>query len=163
MEIRDASEADLPEILAIRNDVIATTTAIWTEEPATLEDVRGWFTSRTADGNPVIVAARGGEVLGFGSFGPFRAWPGYRFTAEHSVHVRADARGEGVGRALVTELIARARAAGKHVLIAGVDTEGTASLGLHESLGFERVAWFREIGWKFGRRLDLVFLQLILD
>ena len=161
--IRHALESDLPGILAIYNDVIASSTAVYTETPSTLEDRRTWWAERTKQGFDVFVAVEGGEVVGFASFGPFRPWPGYRFTVEHSVHVRADRRGAGVGTALMHEIIAAARRQHKHVLIAGVDAQNAASIQFHERLGFERVAHFRQVGFKFGRWLDLVFLQLMLE
>jgi len=114
-------------------------------------------------GYPVLVAEDASGVTGFASFGDFRPRPGYRFSVEHSVYVRDDRRGHGVGGALMAALLARATAMGKHVMIAGVDAENTASLRFHERLGFERVAHFREVGFKFGRWLDLVFLQRRLD
>lgn len=163
MEIRDATAADVPGILAIYNDVLATSTAIYRDEPATLDAHREWFHQRTAAGYPVLVAIDGRGVAGFASFGDFRPWPGYRFTVEHSVHVRSDCRGRGVGAALMTPLIARAGALGKHVMIAGVDADNVASQRFHERLGFARCAHFREVGFKFGRWLDLVFLQRRLD
>lgn len=162
MEIRDAHEGDLPGILAVYNDVIASSTAIYSDQPVTLENRRGWWEGRVAQGYPVLVAADTTGVLGFASFGDFRAWPGYRFTVEHSVHVRADHRGRGIGRALMETLIPRASALGKHVMVAGVDASNAASLRFHERLGFERVAHFREVGFKFERWLDLVFLQRFL-
>jgi phosphinothricin acetyltransferase len=161
--IRDATADDLPSVLAIYNDVIATSTAIYRETPVTLDDRTAWWDSRRAEGYPVLVAVRAGEVLGFASFGDFRAWPGYRFTVEHTVHVRGESRGRGVGSALMPPLFERARALGKHVMVAGVDAGNAASLRFHERLGFERVAHFREVGFKFGRWLDLVFLQRWLD
>jgi L-amino acid N-acyltransferase len=161
--VRDAESADLPGILAIYNDVIATSTAVYSDTPATLEDRITWRESRVALGYPVLVAADDSGVIGFASFGDFRSWPGYRFSVEHSVHVRADRRGNGVGAALMTPLIARAAALGKHVMIGGVDAQNEASLRFHERLGFERVAHFREVGFKFGRWLDLVFLQRFLS
>ena len=163
IEVRDASADDLPAILEIYNDVIATTTAVYRDEPATLDDRRVWWQGRVAQGYPVLVADDGGDVLGFATFGDFRAWPGYRFTVEHSVHVRSACRGRGVGHVLMTALIARGRALGKHVMMAGVDADNTGSLRFHERLGFERVGHLREVGFKFGRRLDLVFLQRMLD
>lgn len=162
MDVRDAGEPDLPGILAIYNDVIARSTAVYREEPATLEDRRDWLRARAAQGYPVLVAADETGVIGFASFGDFRPWPGYRFTVEHSVHVRHDARGRGVGTALMLPLIDRAAGLGKHVMIAGIDAENGASLRFHERLGFARVAHFREVGFKFGRWLDLVFLQRLL-
>jgi phosphinothricin acetyltransferase len=101
-------------------------------------------------------------VGGFGTFGDFRAWPCYQFSVEHSVHVRADRRGAGIGRALVQDLIGRATAMGKHVMIAGIDADNAASIGLHESLGFSVVGHFHEVGFKFDRWLDLKFLELRL-
>ncbi len=163
MHIEPATSADLPAILAITNDVIATSTAIYADDPATLADRAAWFAARQAQGYPVLVARDGEQVLGFASFGDFRPWPGYRYTVEHSVHVRADARGKGIGGALVAALFPHAQASGKHVMIAGVDAANTASLRLHARLGFERVAEFHEVGRKFGRWLDLVFLQRFLD
>jgi L-amino acid N-acyltransferase len=163
MHIRDAGAGDLPGILAIYNDVIATSTAVYAEQPVTLDDRVAWWNVRVAQGYPVLVAADDSGVAGFASFSDFRTWPGYRFTVEHTVHVRADRRGKGIGSALMVPLLARAAAAGKHVIIAGVDGENEPSLRFHERLGFTRVAHFRQVGFKFGRWLDLVFLQRFLE
>ena len=162
LQVRDAREEDLAGLLAIYNDVIATTTAVYRDDPATLEDRREWWQARVAQGYPVLVAVEESAVVGFASFGDFRAPPGYRYTVEHSVHVRAGRRGSGVGHALMQPLIARARALGKHVMMAGVDADNAGSIRFHERLGFERVGHLREVGFKFGRRLDLVFLQRLL-
>lgn len=159
MEIRDAAESDLPGLLAIYNDVIATSTAVYSFQPVSLEDRRQWWRGRIVQGYPVLVALDGSGVLGFSTFGDFRPWPGYRFTVEHSVHVRADCRGRGVGKELVKALFPRAEALGKHVMIAGVDAANEPSIRFHERLGFEKVAHLREVGRKFDRWLDLVFLQ----
>ena len=163
LEIRDAREEDLAEVLAIYNQVIATTTAVFRDDPATLGDRREWWQARAAQGYPVLVAVDDGAVVGFASFGDFRPWPGYRYTVEHSVHIRGDRRGSGVGQALMQPLIARARGLGKHVMMAGVDADNAGSIRFHERLGFERVGHLREVGFKFGRRLDLVFLQRLLN
>ena len=163
MDIRDAIETDMPAILAIHNEVIATSTAIYSETPSTLAERIDWWRSRIASGFPVIVSEDDSGLVGYASFGEFRGRPGYRFTVEHSIYVRQDRRGSGAGAVLMTDLIDRARAAGKHVMIAGVDAENEASIRFHERLGFERVARFKEVGYKFGRWLDLVFLQLMLD
>ena len=162
--VRAASQADLPGILAIYNDVIATSTAVYTSEPATIEERRAWFAARSTQGFPVLVTVDAGEVLGFASFGEWRgAWPGYRYTVEHSVHVRHDVRGQGVGRSLVEALFPLALALGKHVMIGGIDAANDASIRFHARLGFERVAAFREVGHKFGCWLDLIFMQRFLD
>jgi L-amino acid N-acyltransferase YncA len=163
MQIRDARVGDLPGLLAIYNDVIATSTAIYTEQPATLEDRVAWWNLRVAQGYPVLVALDATGVIGFASFGDFRTWPGYKFTVEHTVHVRADRRGQSVGTALMTPLLDRAAAVGKHVLIAGVDAGNQPSLRFHERLGFTQVAHFRQVGFKFDRWLDLIFLQRFLE
>ena len=97
--------------------------------------------------------------MGFATFGDFRAWPGYRFTVEHSVHVKDGLRGRGIGTALMHELIARGSRLGKHVMIAGVDADNAGSIRMHERLGFVQTGHLEEVGWKFGRWLDLVFLQ----
>jgi phosphinothricin acetyltransferase len=162
--IRDATPEDLPAILEIFNEVIANTTAVYFLQPTTLDERRAWFDARRRAGYPVLVADDGGAVLGFASFGEFRGvWPGYRYSVEHSVHVRADSRGRGLGRLLIESLFEPARALGKHVMIGGIDADNAASLGLHEALGFVRVAHMREVGHKFGRWLDLVFVQRMLD
>jgi phosphinothricin acetyltransferase len=161
--IRDAVEGDLPGVLAIYNDVIATTTAVYSEAPVTLDDRRNWWQSRVAASYPVLVAADRSGILGFSSFGDFRAWPCYRSTVEHSVHVRADRRGEGLGSQLLIPLFSRAAALQKHMMIAAIDAQNEPSLQLHQRLGFERAGVFREVGFKFGRWLDLVFMQRRID
>jgi L-amino acid N-acyltransferase len=163
--VRDATEGDLPAVLAIYNEVIAASTAVYALEPATFDERRLWFSSRRVTGFPVLVAVGpDGDVRGFASFGEWRgAWPGYRYTVEHSVHVRHDVRGQGLGRALVESLFPLALVLGKHVMIGGIDAANDASIRFHERLGFERVAHFREVGHKFGRWLDLVFMQRFLD
>ncbi len=163
MLIADATEADLPGILAIYNDVIAHSTAVYSNVPVTLENRLEWWSSRVARGYPVLVTRDEEGVTGFATFGEFRAWPGYRYTVEHSVHVRSDRRGQGIGSELVRALFPRATAQGKHVMIAGVDASNAASIRFHEALGFERVALLREVGRKFDRWLDLVLLQRWLD
>src|SRR5262245_6082173 len=108
IDIRDARVEDVPGILAIYNDVIATSTAVYREDPATLEDRQQWFEARLAQSCPVLVAADDTGILGFASYGDFRSWPGYRYSVEHTVHIRADQRGRGVGTQLMHALIQRA-------------------------------------------------------
>ena len=160
LETRDATEADLPAILALYNRIVATSTAIYRDDPTTLEERADWFAARRAAGFPVIVAERAGETLGFASYGEWRgAFPGYRKTVEHSVHIAEGARGSGAGGALMRHLIDLARAGDFHVMLGAVDADNAASLAFHDKLGFARVSHFREVGLKFGRWLDLVFVQ----
>src|SRR5262245_28709099 len=162
--VREAGHADLPGMLAIYNDVIATSTAVYAFAPLTLEDRTAWFNDRRSCGYPVLVAARDDEVLGFSSFGDWRgAWPGYRYTVEHSVFVRPDWHGRGLGRRLVEALFPFAAGLDKHVIIGAIDAENVASIAFHRRLWFDEVARFREVGRKFGRWLDLVFMQRLLD
>jgi L-amino acid N-acyltransferase len=163
MMIRPAIEQDIFEITAIYNEVVANSTAVWTEKQDTEADRLAWMNARRKLGYPVLVAAEGSSVLGYGTFGDFRAWPGYRFSVEHSVYIHADHRGRGLGRTIVGELIAAASALGKHVLIAGIDGENQASFRLHERAGFVEAARMPEVGRKFGRWLDLIFMQRFLD
>jgi phosphinothricin acetyltransferase len=160
--LSDADRDDLAGVLAIYNEVIRNSTAVYSEEEFTPARGEAWFDTKKNHGFPVIVARDATGIAGFGTFGEFRAWPCYRNSVEHSVHVRSDRRGQGIGRALVTSLLARAAAAGKHVMIAGIDADNAASLSLHRSLGFIEVGHFREVGFKFGRWLDLKFMQCIL-
>ena len=161
--LSNATERDLQSILDIYNEAILQTTAVYQEETHTLAMRRKWFEEKQLAGLPVFVAHVNDEFAGFSSYGPFRNWPGYRFTVEHSVYVASAFRGRGVGRNLVKAVIDHAREQKMHVMIAGVDAAGEASIGLHLSLGFEEVACFKQVGFKFGRWLDLKFLQLILE
>lgn len=161
--IRPAAPADLPAILAIYNDAVLNTTASYDLEPSTLEQRAAWFDERARQGFPVIVAEASGVVVGFGSYGKFRDKPGYRHTVEHTVYVAPGRRGEGVGRALVAELIALARAQGKHAMVGGVDSENEGSLRFHLAMGFAEVARFHQVGHKFDRWLDIIFVELLLD
>ena len=161
--IRDAVEADLEAIRDIYNDAVANTTAIWNETLVDVANRAAWLKARNAAGFPVLVAVSDtGEVVGYASFGEWRAFDGYRHTVEHSVYVRADQRGAGVGRALMLALIERAEALGKHVMVAGIESGNLGSIRLHERLGFRETGVMKEVGTKFGRWLDLTFMQLIL-
>jgi phosphinothricin acetyltransferase len=159
MNIRDARDSDLPAILAIYNDVVLTTTAIYEDTLSTLEQRRTWFDSRRAQGLPVLVGEEAGEVIGFSSFGDWRPRWGYRFTVEHSVHIRADRGGRGHGRALIEALFPLAAGLNMHMMIGHIDSAAAASIRLHEKLGFERVGYYREVAFKFDRWLDLVAVQ----
>jgi phosphinothricin acetyltransferase len=159
MEIRDAALSDIAQITEIYNSIVLTSTAIYNDQCSTAEERADWWVRRVEQGFPVIVAVEETSVLGYGSFGEFRPWPGYRFTVEGTVHIREDVRGHGIGKLLLTELLTRAQAMGKHVVVAGVDSENEASLRFLEREGFVHAGQLREVGYKFGRYLHLNFLQ----
>jgi L-amino acid N-acyltransferase len=164
--IRDAMTADIPAIAGLYNALIPTTTVAWTEKTQSVEDRQAWYEKRSAEGFPTLVAEVNGVVVGFCSYGHFRGagmWSGYSTTAEHTIHVAEAYWGTGVGRALIDELIARARSAGIHVLVGAVDGANTASIEFHARVGFTEVARMPQVGNKFGRWLDLVLMQRILD
>ncbi len=162
VSIRAARETDLPAILAIYNDAVANTNAIWNETLSDLDGRRSWWRERTARGFPVLVAVAGGEVAGYASYGDFRPFQGYRFTVENSVYVRKELRGKGIAAALMDALLAEARKQGLHAMVAGIEAGNAASIRLHRRFGFSEVARMPEIGFKFGRWLDLVLMQKIL-
>ncbi|UPA25317.1 GNAT family N-acetyltransferase [Shinella oryzae] len=158
--IRDATEGDLPGIMDIYNDAVVNTTAIWNEAVVDLDNRKAWFAARRERGFPVLVALRGKQVIGYASYGDWRAFDGYRHTVEHSIYVRSDTRGTGTGGKLMKALIDRASFNGVHVMIAGIEAENTASIKLHEKFGFRTVGRFSEVGIKFGRWLDLTCMEL---
>jgi L-amino acid N-acyltransferase len=160
--VREACDQDITAMLDIYNDVVRTTTAVWNEAARTEAEQREWFESKRAQALPVLVSEQHGQILGFCSYGPFRAWHGYRFTVEHSIYVHRDYRRRGVARELLTALITHARAQKMHVMIAGIEAENQASLQLHESVGFMQAAHLHEVGYKFNRWLDLVLMELRL-
>jgi L-amino acid N-acyltransferase len=160
--IRDARELDLAAMLAIYNDAVLTTTAVYDYQARSSEQQMAWFTAKQEQSLPVLVAEDDGAVVGFASYGSFRPWPAYLHSVENSLYVTPERRGCGIGSALPPALIQRAAERGLHTMIAGIDATNEASLRLHAKFGFERVAQFREVGWKFERWLDLAFLQLML-
>jgi phosphinothricin acetyltransferase len=165
MIIRDAIDDDMPAVRDLYNALIPTTTIGWTESLQTLRQRRAWYRKQQKAGFPVLVADDDGEVVGFSAYGSFRGegkWPGYRFTVEHTIHVRESHWGRGIGRMLLTALAERARQIGIHVMVAAIDGDNEASIRFHESLGFAIVGRMPEVGWKFGRRLELVLMQRIL-
>ena len=160
--VRHATQHDLPQILEIYNDIIKNTTAVYYYEPHTLEMRGQWFMEKEEKGFPVFVAEEDGVILGMSTIGPYRVPTAYQFSVENTVHVAADARGRGVGKLLMAPIIEAAREMKMHAIIAGIDAGNEVSLHLHKSFGFEEVAHFKEVGYKFGRWLDLKFLELIL-
>jgi len=162
MIIRPATRNDLEQVLDIYNHVILNTTAVYSYEPHTLGMRQQWFEERERSGFPVIVAEEDGTITGFCSYGPFRVWPCYRFTVENSVYVHPEHRGKGIAKKLLEALINDATAKGYHAMIAGIDSSNGVSMQLHKQFGFEEVAHFREVGYKFDRWLDLKFFELLL-
>ena len=150
-------------ILSILNEAIANSTALYDYQPRTPAMMQAWFEAKTKGNFPVIGAVNDtGELLGFASYGTFRAWPAYKYSVEHSVYIDPRFRRQGVGRTLLLEVITAATAQDFHMLIGGIDAANTASIALHRSLGFSHCASIKEAGFKFGRWLDLEFYQQIL-
>jgi len=151
-------------ILEIFNEAIVNSTALYDYKPRTSQNMVGWFEAKRAGGFPVIgIENPDGVLLGFGSYGSFRAWPAYKYTVEHSVYIHEDHRGKGLGRVVMQELIAAARQNDMHAMMGGIDATNSGSIALHERLGFRHVGTLPQVGFKFGRWLDLAFYQLLLD
>jgi phosphinothricin acetyltransferase len=159
--LRPATAADCPAISAIYNHYVVHDTCTYDEEPETLAARQEWFAKHGPE-HPVLVAEAGGEVVGWGSLSAFRARAAYRHTVENSVYLRHDWHRRGVGALLLAELIRQARALGHHAIIAGISAEQAPSLAIHARHGFVEVARLREVGWKFGRWLDVVYMELLL-
>ncbi|MFG5777260.1 GNAT family N-acetyltransferase [Comamonas sp. J-3] len=151
-------------ILAIFNDAIVNSTALYDYKARTAENMVAWFDAKQKGGYPVIgLEDDKGELLGFASYGAFRAYPAYKYTMEHSVYVRNDQRGNGLGKQLMQALIEQARANDVHVLVGAIDAANAGSISLHEKLGFKSVGLMPQVGFKFGRWLDLALYQLVLQ
>ena len=147
-------------ILDIFNDAIRTSTALYDYQPRTLASMEPWFAAKDKGGFPVLgIEDAAGTLLAFGSYGTFRAWPAYKYTVEHSIYVRADQRGRGLGETLLRELLRLAEQRGLHVLVGGIDMANRGSIALHEKLGFVHTGTLPQVGFKFGRWLDLGFWQ----
>jgi len=163
LEIPDAEVADLDAMLAIYNEVLATSTSIFSDIARTPADQRAWFDERRKLERPILVACLDGAVIGYATYGPFRTWPGYRHTVENSIYLAPSARGQGIGTSLLGALLQRAQQQRLHAVIAGIDGDNLSSMRLHEKLGFTKVAQLKEVGRKFDRWLDLVFYQRLLE
>jgi L-amino acid N-acyltransferase YncA len=160
-KIIDADEQHLPGIMAIFNHAVRETFSIWSETETTVDQRRVWMEARRKAGFPVLVAidpARPLDVLGYGSFGVFRDFPGYIKTVEHSVYVSPAARRRGVGQAILAALIEQARSRGLKAMVGGIDSANAASIALHEKAGFEIQGNLKGVGRKFGKTLDLIFM-----
>jgi len=156
-------DAHASAILGILNEAIVNSTALYDYKPRGPEAMVGWFKAKESGRFPVIGAVDGGELLGFASYGTFRAWPAYKYTVEHSVYIHRDHRGKGIGTALMKRLIDAAREQEYHVMVGGIDAANSTSIAMHEKLGFTHAGTVRHAGYKFGRWLDLAFYQLLLD
>jgi phosphinothricin acetyltransferase len=164
MTIADCDRSRAPEILAILNDAIEHSTALYDYQPRPLSAMAGWFDVKERGAYPVIGAIDdSGRLLGFASYGQFRAWPAYKYSVEHSLYVAAGHRGQGIGTALLTAILERARTQQYHNVIGVIDADNAASIALHERFGFERCGLIRHAGYKFGRWLDLAFYQKLLE
>ena len=164
MRLVDCSHAvHAGAILDILNDAIANSTALYDYAPRAPESMVDWFRAKTAGRFPVIGAESDeGQLLGFASYGTFRAWPAYKYTVENGIYIQRDHRGQGLGRLLMQALIERAQAQDYHVIVAGIDAANAPSIALHRSLGFTHAGTIRHAGFKFGRWLDLSFYELLL-
>ncbi|MBI4180693.1 MAG: N-acetyltransferase [Chloroflexi bacterium] len=157
--IRYAQTTDLGAILDIYNDAILNTTSVYDYKPHTIEDRLSWYEKKVSDGFPVLVSEENKDVIGFATFGPFRAWPAYKYTVEHSVYVHKDHRGKRVGTRLMIELIKIANEREYVTMVAGIDSSNEGSRVMHENLGFTNCGTIKKAGYKFGKWLNLTFYQ----
>jgi L-amino acid N-acyltransferase YncA len=160
--LRLATRDDLPAINDIYNYYVPRSTCTYQLEEETLADRQRWFQEHAPERYPVLVAEIEGRVVGWGSLSKFRPRAAYAPTVEASVYIHHEMHRLGLGRLLLVELIERARAAGFHSIIGGASADQTASIALQEALGFQRVGHLVEVGYKFGQRLDVIYLQLML-
>lgn len=162
MNIRAGEPKDLPDILDIMNEAILHTTAVYDYEIRSMDFMETWFDKKNQDNEPVIVCTIDEKLAGYGSFGRFRPRAAYQFSVEHSVYVQKAFQRQGVGSAILSKLIELARQRRYHTIIAGIDASNQSSYEFHRRFGFEEVARFKEVGYKFDRWLDLIFMQLML-
>ncbi|MFJ8238469.1 GNAT family N-acetyltransferase [Bacillus tropicus] len=161
--IREATEKDVIYILDIYNDAILNTTAVYAYKSVTLENRIDWYEQKKADDYPIFVYELDNKVVGFATFGPFRAWPAYKYSIEHSVYVDKEYRKCGIGTSLMRALITIAKKREYMTLIAGIDAENEKSIALHENYGFVHAGTIKNAGYKFNKWLDLAFYQLELS
>ena len=163
MLIRSATHADLEALTAIYNEVISNSDAIYRESSVPVSERIEWFEAKVNDGYPVLVATESDQVVGYGVYGNFRFGEGYNHTVEHSVHVRSDMRGQGIGKAMLAELISIAITENRHVMVAAIDSKNLGSISLHAQFGFVESARMPEVAKKNGVALTLVLMQKILN
>jgi len=162
IEVRPATENDLRQTLDIYNEIIANSTAIFQYEPQTIEMRKVWFAEKQEKNFPVFVAEENNVIVGFSTFGAFRNWQAYKYSVESSVYVKSDCRRKGIGKLLMQPLIDTAKEMKLHTIIAGIVADNEASIALHKQFGFIEVAYFKQVGFKFNKWLDLTFMQLML-
>lgn len=163
MQLRPCTEDQLPEILDIFNDSILNSTALYDYETRTMDTMHAWYADKLKGNYPIVGAFDENDMLlGFATYGMFRVRPAYKYTMEHSVYVRPDKRGSGIGKILLCEIIKKAEEQNYHVLVGVIDTSNAVSIKLHENEGFALNGVWKEVGYKFGKWLDAAFYQLIL-
>lgn len=163
MQLRPCTEDQLPEILDIFNDSILNSTALYDYETRTMDTMHAWYADKLKGNYPIVGAFDENDMLlGFATYGMFRVRPAYKYTVEHSVYVRPDKRGSGIGKILLREIIKKAEEQNYHVLVGVIDTSNAVSIKLHENEGFALNGVWKEVGYKFGKWLDAAFYQLIL-
>lgn len=160
--LRPATIQDVPQILAIVNHAIATSTANYNYEPLTLAEQTAWFESKQQYNFPVWVAVVEDLAVAFGTYGTFREKMGYRYTVEHTIYVQEDQQRKGIGKALLIQLVTQAKAEGYHAMIGGIDAKNAESIAFNQKMGFEIVGHLKEVGYKFDQWLDLCFVQRLL-
>lgn len=160
--IREAIKEDIPFILEIINFEIENSTSVYDYKKRSLEDKMEWFKKKKEDKTPILVAVEDNNILGYGTYGVFRPWDGYQFSVEHSIYIHKNSRGKGIGRKIMKELIQLAKKQGYHTIVAGIDASNSKSINFHKNFGFKEVGRFNQIGYKFEKWLDLVFMQLFL-
>lgn len=163
IKIRQATNEDMPSVLEIVNYEIINTTAIWDYDLRTLSQQEAILHEKKEKDFPFLIAEKDGKIVGFGTYGTFRFKIGYRFTVEHSVYIHKDFHGNGIGSALITELIELAKKQKLHTMIGVIDSENLGSIAFHEKLGFRKVGHIKETGYKFDRWLDSIFMQILLE
>jgi len=162
-QLKQCTEKQLPEILEIFNEAILNSTALYDYKTRTIEMMYAWYDDKLNGNYPIIGAFNQDDtLLGFATYGMFRVRPAYKYTVEHSVYVRSDMRGHGIGKVLLKEIIKKAEEQDFHVLVGGIDASNTVSIKLHEKEGFVFCGLIKQAGYKFGKWLDLAFYQLIL-
>jgi len=160
--IREAVEKDLIEILEIYNDAILNTTSVYAYKAHNIKDREEWYQKKKQEGYPILVYEENNKVIGFATFGPFRAWPAYKYSVEHSIYIHERFRSIGIGTVLAKEIIQIANEREFKILVAGIDESNENSVKMHEKLGFKYSGTINKAGYKFGKWLNLAFYQLDL-